>query len=320
MLPLVSRSTQEVLALVPASLREASQALGVSKWRTVLQVVLPTTLGGILTGATLAIARAAARPRRSCSPRRFSRTRPRRSAHAGRDGPVGDLHLLRVARSEPARAGVGGGVRPDHLRAPDEPGRAVPPSPQPAEARADLVRRLRTFDLYVLGWAPNRRSPRFSTGSHPVFSPRRAARPHGGNVNRHLTGEIEKLMKLLLRSTACRRRSRRRCSSVKVRAQRGAPANGSQARAAPSSLRLSRWSADYSRRPERRSPTPGRHRCGHPGGHEPPGRLRRLRRAAHARPVPRLQRLRPDPVGAVRTSIIYNLAGRAEQPEHDRAP
>jgi phosphate transport system permease protein len=59
MLPLVSRSTQEVLTLVPQSFREASQALGVSKWRTVLQVVLPTTLGGILTGATLAVARAA---------------------------------------------------------------------------------------------------------------------------------------------------------------------------------------------------------------------------------------------------------------------
>ena len=59
MLPLISRSAQEVLKLVPPSLREASQALGVSKWRTVLQVVLPTTLGGIATGATLAVARAA---------------------------------------------------------------------------------------------------------------------------------------------------------------------------------------------------------------------------------------------------------------------
>jgi phosphate transport system permease protein len=59
MLPLVSRSAQEVLKLVPDSLRHASQALGVSKWRTVLRVVLPTTLGGILTGATLAVARAA---------------------------------------------------------------------------------------------------------------------------------------------------------------------------------------------------------------------------------------------------------------------
>ncbi len=58
-LPLISRATQEVLKLVPQSLREASQGLGVSKWRTVLFVVLPTTLGGILTGATLAIARMA---------------------------------------------------------------------------------------------------------------------------------------------------------------------------------------------------------------------------------------------------------------------
>src|SRR5262249_6541000 len=59
MLPLVSRSTQEVLALVPESLGHASQSLGVSKWRTVIRVVMPTTLGGILTGATLAVARAA---------------------------------------------------------------------------------------------------------------------------------------------------------------------------------------------------------------------------------------------------------------------
>ena len=59
MLPLVSRSTMEVLNLVPGSLREASFALGVSKWRTVLFVVMPTVLGGILTGSTLAIARAA---------------------------------------------------------------------------------------------------------------------------------------------------------------------------------------------------------------------------------------------------------------------
>jgi phosphate transport system permease protein len=59
MLPLVSRTTMEVLALVPNELREASYALGVSKWRTVLSVVLPTALGGIVTGTTLAVARAA---------------------------------------------------------------------------------------------------------------------------------------------------------------------------------------------------------------------------------------------------------------------
>ncbi|MGZ4354331.1 MAG: PstA family ABC transporter permease, partial [Gaiellaceae bacterium] len=59
MLPLVARATMEVLELVPGHLREASLALGVSKWRTVVSIVLPTSFGGILTGTTLAIARAA---------------------------------------------------------------------------------------------------------------------------------------------------------------------------------------------------------------------------------------------------------------------
>ena len=59
MLPLIARSTQEVLRLVPASYREGALALGASRWRTVLGVVLPSALGGILTGTVLAIARAA---------------------------------------------------------------------------------------------------------------------------------------------------------------------------------------------------------------------------------------------------------------------
>jgi phosphate transport system permease protein len=59
MLPLVARATQEVLALVPSALREGALALGASRWRTVLGVVLPTSLGGILTGTVLAVARAA---------------------------------------------------------------------------------------------------------------------------------------------------------------------------------------------------------------------------------------------------------------------
>jgi phosphate transport system permease protein len=59
MLPLVARAAQEVLLLVPSALREAGLALGVSRWRTVLGVILPTTFGGILTGAVLAVARAA---------------------------------------------------------------------------------------------------------------------------------------------------------------------------------------------------------------------------------------------------------------------
>ncbi len=63
MLPLVSRSTMEVLALVPNHLREASYALGVSKWRTVLRRRAADLIGGILTGTTLAVARAAGRDR-----------------------------------------------------------------------------------------------------------------------------------------------------------------------------------------------------------------------------------------------------------------
>lgn len=59
MLPLMARASQEVLLLVPNSLREAADALGVNRWRTVLTVILPSAVGGIATGAILAIARAA---------------------------------------------------------------------------------------------------------------------------------------------------------------------------------------------------------------------------------------------------------------------
>ncbi|MFV0135071.1 phosphate ABC transporter permease PstA [Streptomyces sp. HMX87] len=57
MIPVVVRSTEEMLKLVPNELREASLALGVPKWRTIVKVVLPTSIGGITTGVMLAIAR-----------------------------------------------------------------------------------------------------------------------------------------------------------------------------------------------------------------------------------------------------------------------
>ncbi|WP_406861801.1 phosphate ABC transporter permease PstA [Streptomyces sp. HUAS MG47] len=57
MMPVVVRSTEEMLKLVPNELREASLALGVPKWRTILKVVLPTAIGGITTGVMLAVAR-----------------------------------------------------------------------------------------------------------------------------------------------------------------------------------------------------------------------------------------------------------------------
>jgi len=59
MLPVVVRSTEEMLRIVPRDLREASYALGIPKWRTILKIVLPTAMGGIITGAMLAIARVA---------------------------------------------------------------------------------------------------------------------------------------------------------------------------------------------------------------------------------------------------------------------
>lgn len=57
MVPVVVRSTEEMLRLVPNELREAALALGVPKWRTVLRVVIPTALSGILTGVMLGLAR-----------------------------------------------------------------------------------------------------------------------------------------------------------------------------------------------------------------------------------------------------------------------
>ncbi|MFJ4473350.1 phosphate ABC transporter permease PstA [Streptomyces sp. NPDC089424] len=59
MMPVVVRSTEEMLKLVPNELREASLALGVPKWRTILKIVLPTAIGGITTGIMLSIARIA---------------------------------------------------------------------------------------------------------------------------------------------------------------------------------------------------------------------------------------------------------------------
>jgi phosphate transport system permease protein len=59
MLPMVARSTQEILEIVPRSLRDASFALGVTKWRTTWNIILPAAIGGILTGVVIAVARVA---------------------------------------------------------------------------------------------------------------------------------------------------------------------------------------------------------------------------------------------------------------------
>ncbi len=59
MIPLVMRTTEEVLQLVPGGYREAALALGISKWKTIVQIVIRTALKGIVTGVLLALARVA---------------------------------------------------------------------------------------------------------------------------------------------------------------------------------------------------------------------------------------------------------------------
>jgi phosphate transport system permease protein len=57
MIPVVVRTTEELLKIVPDELREASYALGIPKWKTIVKIVIPTAMSGIITGITLAIAR-----------------------------------------------------------------------------------------------------------------------------------------------------------------------------------------------------------------------------------------------------------------------
>mgnify|MGYP001596546262 FL=1 len=59
MIPIVTRTTEEMLKMVPHSYREAALALGIPQWKTTLRIILPSAAGGIVTGIMLAIARAA---------------------------------------------------------------------------------------------------------------------------------------------------------------------------------------------------------------------------------------------------------------------
>ncbi|MEJ7819405.1 MAG: phosphate ABC transporter permease PstA [Rubrobacteraceae bacterium] len=59
MIPVITRTTEEIIRLVPNSIREASMGLGVSRWKTIMRVVVPTALSGIVTGVLLAVARVA---------------------------------------------------------------------------------------------------------------------------------------------------------------------------------------------------------------------------------------------------------------------
>jgi len=88
MLPIVLRTTEEIVRLVPASFREAGLALGLPQWKVVLRVVLPTARGGIVTGAMVAIARIAG----ETAPLLFTAF-GNRFWHQGLDQPIAALPL-----------------------------------------------------------------------------------------------------------------------------------------------------------------------------------------------------------------------------------
>jgi len=88
MIPTITRTTEEMLRLVPHSLREAGLALGIPQWRTTLSIVLPGAAGGILTGIMLAVARAGG----ETAPLLFTAF-GNRFWHSGLDQPVAAMTL-----------------------------------------------------------------------------------------------------------------------------------------------------------------------------------------------------------------------------------
>ena len=108
MLPVILRATETALVLVPNSLREAGLALGAPRWRVTLEIIVPAALGGIVTGALLAMARAAG----ETAPLLFIRQRYRPDESLAADGRALSDHLQERARplSQPPAAGLGRGA------------------------------------------------------------------------------------------------------------------------------------------------------------------------------------------------------------------
>ncbi len=113
MIPTVTRTTEEMIRLVPQSYREAGLALGIPQWKTTVRIVLPTAMKGITTGILLALARAAG----ETAPLLFTALGNRfwSTSVAAADRVADRVHLRlcqgALRRLEPA--GVGGRVCPD---------------------------------------------------------------------------------------------------------------------------------------------------------------------------------------------------------------
>jgi len=88
MVPVITRTTEEMMKIIPLTIREAALALGIREWRTILSVVLPAALPGIITGIMLAIARAAG----ETAPLLFTAL-GNRFWHSGLDQPIAALPL-----------------------------------------------------------------------------------------------------------------------------------------------------------------------------------------------------------------------------------
>ncbi len=142
MIPMVARATQEVLELVPRHLREASLALGVPRWRTVYSIVLPTAIGGMLTGIVIAVARVAG----ETAPLIFTSSIVTSQGvsfdvhESLADAAGADLHALRVALTRRPGGRLGRGARADRLRARDEHSRQVLRGAEAQEPRGHLGR------------------------------------------------------------------------------------------------------------------------------------------------------------------------------------
>lgn len=115
-IPVVVRTTENMLRLVPNSLREAAAALGAPQWKVILGVTLRASKAGVLTGILLAVARISGETARCCSPRS---TTVLEFGHERADGQPADRDL--PVRHEPVRrlahAGLGRLVA-DHLQRP----------------------------------------------------------------------------------------------------------------------------------------------------------------------------------------------------------
>ena len=107
MIPLIMRTTEEVLLLVPNGYREASLALGISRWRTIVHIVMKTASKGIITGILLALARIAGETAPLLFTAFGNRFWNRRPGGADRRAPLADFLLCHFALRRLASPGLG---------------------------------------------------------------------------------------------------------------------------------------------------------------------------------------------------------------------